>query len=108
MKLEDYFDFLSENVIRIKGHRLGIEDVLELYHAGSSPEQIALEYPGLTLEQIHATITYYWHNKKDVDAYLARLDKLVADSMQADAEQEATAVVKRIRALQTQSMQPAS
>ena len=28
MLLEDYFDFLSQNEIRLKGHRIGIEDVL--------------------------------------------------------------------------------
>ena len=33
MLLEDYFDFLSENEIRLKDHRIGIEDVLcQLLH----------------------------------------------------------------------------
>ena len=31
MLLEEYFDFLSENEIRLKGHRIGIEDVLYEY-----------------------------------------------------------------------------
>lgn len=31
MQLEDYFDFLAPNDIRIKGHRIGIEDVLYEY-----------------------------------------------------------------------------
>ena len=106
MQLEDYFNFLSPDTIRIKGHRLGIEDILELYDAGYSPEQIALEFPGLSLEQIHATITYYWHNKEDVDAYLSRLDRLVTDSIQAEAEREASAIVKRIRALHAERLQP--
>jgi len=28
MKLEDYFDFLAPNDIRLKGHRIGIETIL--------------------------------------------------------------------------------
>jgi hypothetical protein len=31
MQLEDYFDLLDTDDIRIKGHRIGIEDVLLLY-----------------------------------------------------------------------------
>jgi len=106
MRLEDYFTFLGPDIIRLKGHRLGIEDILELYDAGYSPEQIALEFPGLSLEQIHATITYYWHNREEVEAYLSRLDKLVADSIQQEAQEEASAIVKRLQALQAQQMQP--
>ena len=35
-----------------------------------SPESIATTYPSLTREQVYATITYYLHNKKAIDAYL--------------------------------------
>lgn len=107
MLLEDYFDFLDTNTIRLKGHRLGIEDVLELYHAGYSAEQIALEFPGLSLEAIHATIAYYWHNKQDIDDYLARLERLVANHMRAETVQAVPAVVQRLRASQAkQARQP--
>ena len=106
MQLEDYFNFLGHDTIRLKGHRLGIEDILELYDAGYSAEQIALEFPGLSLEKIHATITYYWHNRAEIDAYLSRLDKLVAASMEKESQAEASDVVKRLRTLQAQEMQP--
>ena len=29
MQLEDYFDVLSTDVIRLKGHRIGLEHVIE-------------------------------------------------------------------------------
>ncbi len=41
MELENYFDFLSDEDIRIKGTRIGIETVLEDYLEGASPEEIA-------------------------------------------------------------------
>jgi uncharacterized protein (DUF433 family) len=75
MRLEDYFDFLGPDIIRIKGHRINLEHVVRYYNEGYSPEQIAHEYPGLTLEVIHAVIAYYLHNKPDVDAMLARISE---------------------------------
>ena len=72
MKLEEYFDFLSEDDIRIKGTRVGIETVLYDYiHRQHSPETIAKTYPSLTLEQVYATILYYLHNKEVVSKYLS-------------------------------------
>ena len=70
--IEDYFDFLSPDDIRIKGTRVGIETVLDDYLNGASPEEIAARYRTLTLEQIYATITYYLHKQKEIDKYLER------------------------------------
>lgn len=70
--IENYFDFLSPDDIRIKGTRIGIETVLDDYLGGSSPEEIAARYRTLTLEQVYATITYYLHNQKEIDEYLER------------------------------------
>lgn len=100
MLLKEYFDFVDLDVIRIRGHRIGIEDVIDLYHQGYSAEQIALEFPSLTLEEIYATFTYYLHNKAEVDAYLERLETVVEESIQEYEQREPPEVVKRIRALQ--------
>ena len=51
MQLENYFDFINENAIRIKGHRIGIEHVLRDYCEGASPEELLLRYPTLSLEK---------------------------------------------------------
>ena len=72
MQLEEYFDFLSEDDIRLKGTRVGIETVLyDVIHRQRSPEVIAQTYPSLTLEQVYATILYYLQNKEAVSKYLA-------------------------------------
>ena len=71
MQLDDYFDFLRPDDIRIKGHRIGIENVLyEYIHRAQTPEAIALRFPTLTLEQVYATILYYLHNREQITAYL--------------------------------------
>ena len=55
MQLEDYFEFLDPDDIRIKGHRIGIDDVIDYYLQGYTPEQILEDLPSLDLEKIHAT-----------------------------------------------------
>jgi len=76
MQLEDYFDFLGPLDIRVKGTRIGINIILWDYlDHESSAEEIAKHYPTLTLEQIHATLTYYWHNQEQVSSYLQTLDE---------------------------------
>lgn len=71
MQLEDYFDFLAEDDIRVKGTRVGIETILyEYIHRERSPETIAKTYPSLTLEQVYATILYYLHNEEAISKYL--------------------------------------
>ena len=99
MQLEDYFDFLSPDDIRIKGHRIGIDNVLELYLDGYTAEEIAQYYSSLSLEKIHATLTYYHHNRADVDAYMARLAVWRADRLREAEAQEPTPAMKRIREL---------
>lgn len=71
MRLEDYFDFLSPDDIRIKGHRIGIEHVLHEYIENSlTPQALVERFPSLSLEQIHATILYYLSHKREIDQYM--------------------------------------
>ena len=74
MQLTDYLDIQAIDVIRLKGHRIGLEHIVERYHEGYTPEQMALEYPGVSLEQIYGVIAYYLHNQAEADAYITRID----------------------------------
>lgn len=100
--LEDYFEFFSDDDIRLKGHRIGIDDVIDYYLQGYSPEQILTELPSLNLEKIHATITYYLHNRAEVDAYMARLAAWRSQRYQESLTREPAPVVKQLRALKAQ------
>ncbi len=71
MQLEEYFDFLAPEDIRIKGTRVGIETVLyEYIHRGQTAEQIADRFDAVTLEQVYATILYYLRHCETISAYL--------------------------------------
>ncbi|MDE0316082.1 MAG: DUF433 domain-containing protein [Candidatus Poribacteria bacterium] len=72
MQIEDYFNFLAEDDIRIKGTRIGIESVLyEYIYNGKTPEEIDQRFHTVTLEQVYATILYFLQNQQKVSAYLA-------------------------------------
>ncbi len=69
--LEDNFAFLAEDDIRIKGTRVGIETILyEYIYNNKTPVVIADHYYTPTLEQIYATILYYFQNQEEVGTYL--------------------------------------
>ncbi len=72
MQLEDYFEFLAPDEIKLKDHRIWIQDVLyEYIHRAMTVEELAERFDTLTLEQIHAVILYYLHNKEAMDKYMA-------------------------------------
>lgn len=39
---------------------------------GMSPEEIALEYPHLSLAQVHAALAYYHANREEIEADVAQ------------------------------------
>jgi uncharacterized protein (DUF433 family) len=96
MQLEEYFEFQSGEEIRIRGTRVGLEIIVVEYLNGHTPEEIALNYPALSLEQIHASITYYLHNRASVDGYLARWRAFGAEARAAQ-ERKLPGVVGRLR-----------
>lgn len=71
MLIEEYFDFLAPDDIRVKGTRVGIESILyEYIYRQRSPEEILKHFSTLTLDQIYATILYYLNNKQVVNKYI--------------------------------------
>ena len=56
--------------IRIGQTRVTLDSLLAAYQAGSTPEEIAVQYPILTLAEIYAAITYYLTHPQQVEDYL--------------------------------------
>ena len=90
INLDSYFEFQSlpnhRQAIRIAGTRVGIEFVLREYLQGASPEELVMRFQTLTLEQIHATITYYLARRIEIDAYIAETER----ERQHDSDQDET------------------
>ncbi len=105
MRLEDYLDFLPNGATRLRGHRIGIEHIVECYQEGLSPEAIADAFPGLSLEQIYGVITYYLRNQADVDTYMAAGTAMAEQAIREYDSQPPAPVVQRLRALKAQRRQ---
>ena len=102
MQLEDYFTFLAPNDIRVAGTRVGIETILTDYlELGLFAEQIAARYPTLALEQVYATLTFYWHNRQELDRYLRTIEEDVHTQRRAQAQSPSPAI-QRLRELASQ------
>ncbi len=71
MGLDEHFDFLAPDDIRIKGHRIGIETVLyEYLYRERSAEEIQELYSTLSLSEVYTTILYYLNNSESLNQYL--------------------------------------
>jgi hypothetical protein len=56
MQLEDYFEFVSPNEIKLKNHRIYMEDVLyEYVHRAQSLESLTTRFDTLTKAEIKNT-----------------------------------------------------
>jgi uncharacterized protein (DUF433 family) len=84
MQVEDYLEFVSSDEIRIRGHRVWLEHVLEA-HLGRemTPAELLRRFPTLSMEQVLAALLYYHANRPAVDAYLSRQRALADDERRA-------------------------
>jgi uncharacterized protein (DUF433 family) len=64
---------------KIAGTGLTVRRVVGWYKMGMSPEAITLEYPHLTLAQVHAALAYYHANSEEIEADIAQEDQLSAN-----------------------------
>ena len=94
--LTGYFDFLENGAIRIKGHRIGIEHVLDRYLSGYNPDEIAADFPGLGLEKVYATITYYLANRVQIDEYLEAL-RIEDEKAYRTSSENPSPMIERLR-----------
>jgi uncharacterized protein (DUF433 family) len=49
----------NDGVIRVTGTRISLDLVVEVFQDGATPEEIAIQYPSLSLPVVYAVISYY-------------------------------------------------
>ena len=106
LPMNEYLEQLEPDVVQLRGHRIGLEHIVERYQEGYSAEQIAQEFPGVELKAIYAIIAYYLHNQAAVDAYVARSDAAAEARRQAWAA-DMPELSRRVRAIIAQRQQAA-
>lgn len=73
-----------------------VEVVLDKMAHGSSPEEMHLQYPHLSLAQIHAALSYYYEHQAELDAQILREWNEAKD---LSANQPESPLMQRLRAL---------
>jgi hypothetical protein len=54
----------------VEGTRISLDSVIYSFLNGDSPENIAQNFPLLSLEQVYGAVTFYLANQESVDGYL--------------------------------------
>jgi uncharacterized protein (DUF433 family) len=85
MTLPDFLTQDADGEIRLAGHRIGLYTLARCYREGRSAEEIADEFPSLSLELVRKVLAFCGENQAEVDAY--------TDQYRADLEKQAAASV---------------
>jgi uncharacterized protein (DUF433 family) len=81
---------------RIADSRVSLDSVVYAFHEGLSAEEIALEFPTLTLIQVYGAIAFYLRNQREIDTYLSGQDTKCKDEAEINASQHAS-LLNRLR-----------
>ncbi len=54
--------------LRIDGTRITVNQIVIFYKHGYSPEEIADQYPHLTVAQVYTALAYYHANREEIEA----------------------------------------
>jgi uncharacterized protein (DUF433 family) len=65
----------ADGVVRVAGTRVTLDTVVATFTQGATAEQIAHDYPVLSLVDIYAVITFYLRQREAVEAYLAEQNR---------------------------------
>ena len=91
-----------EGVVRVQGTRVPLETVVRAFHQGATPEEIAQDFPTVTLAQVYAVLAFYLAHRNEVDAYVTER-AAVSDAARAAHEARVNPVGLRARLLARQA-----
>ena len=61
-----------DGVMRILHSRVTLDTLVSAFQGGATAEEIAQQYPTVSLADIYSIIGYYIRRRPEIDAYLAR------------------------------------
>ena len=62
----------SDDVLRVGETRVTLDTVIGAFDTGATPEEIALRFDSLRLDDIYLVLGYYLRHRAEVDEYLAQ------------------------------------
>jgi uncharacterized protein (DUF433 family) len=65
----------KDGIARVGGTRVTLDTVVRAFNRGATAEEIAQQYPSLSLPDIYSTISYYLQHQEEVEKYLEKRRK---------------------------------
>jgi uncharacterized protein (DUF433 family) len=69
----------KDGVMLVSQTRVTVDTIVSAFNDGATAEEISFQYPSVPLADVYSVIAYYLHNKKQVDAYLKRREKIARE-----------------------------
>jgi uncharacterized protein (DUF433 family) len=92
----------ASGVFRVGSSRVTLDSVVSAFRDGATAEEIAEQYPAITLGQVYAVIAYYLAHTAEVDDYLQVREQRSAEVRQANERLfDPTGIRARLMARQT-------
>lgn len=60
----------SDGVARVRGTRVTLDTLIDAFKGGETAEELARQYPTVSVADAYAIVAYYLHHQVDVDQYL--------------------------------------
>ena len=90
----------------IAGTTMKVVELVTAHQAyGWSPEELAFQFPYLSMGQIHSALAYYWDHQEELDEDMARREAF-ADELQRRTPE--APVVARLREIKRRRGHPTS
>ncbi|MBK5938056.1 DUF433 domain-containing protein [Halochromatium roseum] len=74
----------ADGSFRVGNSRVTLETVISAFLDGATAEEIAEQYPALSLGEVYAVIAYYLTHTAEVDQYLLTQERRAAEVRQAN------------------------
>lgn len=90
----------DQGVPHISGTTMKVAELVVAQMAyGWSPDELAFQFPYLSLGQIHSALAYYWDHKADIDEQIRRDDARVKQLRQSLPEPPVVSKLRRLRSV---------
>jgi uncharacterized protein (DUF433 family) len=70
----------ADGVLRVSGTRVTLETLLAAFNEGATAEEIAQQYPSISLSDVYQVIGYYLRHSSELEPYLAKRRQAVCEA----------------------------
>ena len=74
----------ADGVIRVRGTRVSLDSLVAAFLEGATAEEIAQQYPSVSLADVYQVIGYYLRHETDLEEYFSRRRQSIDETKRAN------------------------